>query len=1020
MPEDENELKRIEATNKAKIRKAFEENPKLIRMMQTAREQNRTDILNQMNIDQLVEEFTSRSDIQIALRNMSYEPNMDSIGENVEALRYSISREENRFVFSENGSFDEQGSAEQSTDMAYRNSPDYAFTNLTREQLNEATLLGVERNDIIEYLLRPKSNYQDEIKISINDLPDSCKQFIIDLAGAKEFTEDELKNTVNTLVNVVEHIKTSLETNGFVTTPEELDFLLYINKLRSDTTLSEEKKNELLDRIASLPETQKYKDPETGKPSLKLAFEVEDQWENTYLSKKRLELFSDYNKKREDNYVWGELDAKEKDSIFGAIIQTIRDPKSSEEMILTAQAILLDLAPGNPKPITVSKSSDGKVVASFNDARIISIYNGMKSGRNMENVYDIYDIYEDRDRKMVTEKLNRLEDYYIANGTLLSNDDYKLFKEQDQQMSDDLKKIRDNLSEIQKAQERASIITKDAQKKLGLRLDAAIDSFYDPNTNEKLSFNDSVNCVMAAYRVLQKSSEFGLGMDLSNPEINKKAYELLQKHIKADSATYGNYLNALSDGTYEIKTGNGRGKNAKSILTSSELEKMARPGSPYYEYVQMIISETKTTAREEVLKDIPTAEVLFSRDGVETVANMAKDGIKYFVKGGLNFILGEERARATLDAVKNNKVYQAARNATYATVKGIYSFGKATIGLPVGLIGKPIANFLFPSSNRLALSSTGEKLNVRIDDLLAIMNHEAITNFIDTQEELEFTKIAVNLKNANQVEIPSIKSKLQKMECAQKYIDPKTGEIDLAKIQVIGNDWEKSNVQKVRAKSFYNYNKIRMQRKSFADLDDKDKFELLRAAVCSINDPEADISLKKMGIAVLADISPTLIQSKKDNKTKGLQYSINEKQLLKTYNELKGSDLKKNEDAVKAFKHNEKGLANERLERLSKPGELVSKSTWQAIQARKREQDKIKTYMEKILNSFMGPIPKLNEGLIDIDEAFNQRDKNQWRDDEAAKRTEEIGIAAGKAVADQTQVKVEFQAVAKEQDGMEK
>lgn len=931
MPEDENDLKRINILNREKLRQAFEELPLLRTMRSQAARAGRNDILQLLSIDKLTDEYADSMDMNSVLNNIDFKPDETSLLEKVEAVRAEITEEKNGFVFTERGEYDAQASADQAIDEEYKRSPDYAREIMSREEV----ALGIENYDIIESLLSSRrSEPQKSVEMVLENLSKASRDFLLDIANGNEISVERKQELVQEFSASHGNISTELGRNGYIATVDELNFISLIYQFNNFKFSSLEAQKALLADIARLPEAQKYVDPETGKVSLSKAFEVEENWEIKYLSKKRAETFLEYDRKR-GHKTWANMSQADKEEILKAAVQTLREGKSDEKLKLAAERIMMDIAPSDPPGIIVTVGPDGKAISTLNEEAVLKCYNSINSGTIEENPQHIYERWDKEDHESVWEKIQGLNEYYQEHGTLLTEEQYIDFQEQEKIMDQSLDGMINNLEQIEKAQQKAKIITSNPQLKLDVRLNSIISGFKTEDGKEELSHEEKIACVMAAYRTLKRSGSFGLGMDLSNPEINKEALRLLENHILEHPATYGNYIDEEPNGTKEIKYGNNRTRNGKGAYNSAKLDSMAKPGSPYYKYIETILAESKKTAREVIFKDVSLKDKILSRDGVETLAGMAKDGLKFLIKNGMKFVLGEDRAMETIKNVKATKAYQAVKNATYATAGAVYGSLKTVLGAPYQLIGKPLAKRFLPNSSRLALGTGGanEVLNVKIEDLLQIMKDEGQANFIETTEELEFTKLAVRFDRMNLQEKDIAIDKLAKMECAQKYKDPETGEVDVGQILQKGKDWEKRLVEKRRAQSFLKYNDTRNENKGFEDLSPEEQYNIIRSAACTVEDKDTDPRLRNMAIAVLRDISSTLIDVKQDRKTKEISFKVNTEDLLMIYNSIPGIDRYDRTDILmKALHHNEEGLASEKLYDLSKPGKLVSKTSWEIIQ----------------------------------------------------------------------------------------
>lgn len=426
-------------------------------------------------------------------------------------------------------------------------------------------------------------------------------------------------------------------------------------------------------------------------------------------------------------------------------------------------------------------------------------------------------------------------------------------------------------------------------------------------------------------------------------------------------------------------------------------------------------------ALRDLMSDVSKSE-RFSKAGIELRAENFKDGLKYMIKGILARMVGEEKSREMIDAVKANQAYQVARKGAYAVFKGAYK--------AIDAIGKVATLSFLRPGQRLALPSADHRLKVKdIDQILLDSKNQ---NFISSEEQLKLVEIAILKYDGASPEAKAVyDEELKKMDLAQqsKYKNKETGEVDVEKLLESGRKWKKRFINQRRGEAIADYTDTRREDVEFKDFSPEQKDAAIKAAIMAFKDPDTEPQFKKLAGAILEEISPATLSAvsvgkDKDGKDK-LELRLNEAEVVKVYNEHSLDGRPKAEtlkEITDLYEVEESLMANDKLLDIKKNG-IKTKEEYEKIneqQKVEKEKQKRKAMrntrklvatsrksreeMGTAVNLRDNPNPEVQK-IVEANRMMNEG--NQWVVEEAIDRTTAVGQAASKKIEEVAQGKVQ-------------
>lgn len=918
---DEQNLNLINERKRAKVEATIEQNPIYKRITEVLKRPQYAGI--KIDMEQMIDTYMDRTSTNANESIETLEIDLGLINEVIGGLIFSISHEENNLGLDSNGEMDVEASITQLMKSQY--DPYYVsryingLGNLTPDELAQLSnsvreMIEEERKgtlwnkeDIGTFLWNEATN--SEIDLSFLE---SIRNHNVTSEMVRIYLEEKVEE-----VKVAEKIE-NYEEENYIETQEELELvMLGVKASHSD---SEDEKNAYIEELKNSEEAQKYRNPETGEIDVESALEAGKKWERTYTWQNRMKAFDSYTlyitEKGEKND-FNKLSFKDRDLILGSAIRMFEDKNAPEEYRKIAIGILTSI---NPELELVRENSQGEF--ELNDEAIISAYNGMREGSNIQHIDEIRKYYEEIENTTALGQLENIKEHFVSREEWEESQEKK--KVTKEKLSDITKRIEERQGKVNKSK----IIVFNSQKKLGMRLDATLDSFRDGDSNNKMGHDEKVNTVMAAYLLLKESTKFGSGMDIGNYAVNKQALSMIEEHIKNDPLSYGNYID-------EITHDNGKVERRIKGLDNPELSAYKNENGKYNDETKQILAEIRQTALEKLYKESSLRDKL-SKDGVEIIAEALKDGVKFFIKEGLNFALGESRAREVLDAVKGNEVYVGARNATYTILKGTYHAVRGVARVATKPL-KPIMNLL-PNGKKLALPSADRTLT--LTDVEETVENAKNTNYIRNRNELELVMMGIDYTDLDSEQRQDAIKKIEKMPEANIYKEQETGKIDTEAVIKAGETWKKNYLNQKRAQDFLTYNDMRAEGKKFEKMSPEDQKRILRSVMTTIEDEKSSIQMQRLAGAILADISPKLVYTKEAEEG-DFKLKIDAEKFKDLYNTtLDNQKLKKVSDLKFLLQVEEDQIVKDKLERLREADVWLTKDEWK--EARKKEEQDTK------------------------------------------------------------------------------
>lgn len=919
MPEDTQdriELNRLEEQKKSAVEDAIKDSELYKNLQETLSEYPGISL----NISAMVEEYMDFSGKAELISNPAnvLNVNSDIINYVIRGTIYSISQEENNLVLDDNGVRNDDETIRAMFRAKYSMEYIEGLDKLTQSEKQAlitevSNVLDVKKMDDI--FVMPaifEKNYKPLEEFSWNNIPltQEDRRYIAALETAtsekeiKEISFDYAAKKIPSIVDDVlakvnhddiqsntDSIQESVEAEKL--TPEEIqknnieNLLKKKDQIKADMNVlalflnygedsfSKDQMRQYTQRIIHTEAGKSVLDPSSGQVLIEKVVQRSKVIQNEYLTMARVGILQDYLQSERRDFESLKFD--EKDNIFGSALMLYTDENAAPEIRSLAFATLQAISPNLLKEKEGKKGEyelDGNAVA--------GVYNGMRDNTDLRGKNAVIAAYYKSSQEFL---IGYLDDRIEAK-------DYNPI---------DLSKLETIAKKAQEFTEkgRNKLALRGIQARLGAKLDDALDRIGDGT----LSHQRKVNTVIGTYLTLKDRVDNPLS-DIGNYESNKRALELLEAHIKSNSIDYGNYIDiSYNEEGEEVKREISIKKNA--------LMEYRKENGEHIGDVNVILDTVREMALRDLWEHSSFTNMFLTKDGIEIFANYFKDGVKHFIKSGLNRVTKDEtKTREILDNVKANKAYQIARNSTYAvlgtTYKGLKGLSKI-VTAPI----RPLANRLFPSNSRLALPNSSEKIT--IGDIGNIIRSQENKNFIRSEEQLHSTgfvlKYSKEFETMTREQKAELDKRIKDKPWAKRFINEQNGHVDIDRLFRSGNRWKHDYLNQKRAESLSKFvNKD----------DDIETPEVLRAAIMAFKDDEAPIQMKRLSAAIIEMIAPEAVSREKGE----IGLTINEKEFLKAYNKnnADGKQFKNFEDMIAGLDETENLMAVDKVHRLQREG----------------------------------------------------------------------------------------------------
>ena len=203
--------------------------------------------------------------------------------------------------------------------------------------------------------------------------------------------------------------------------------------------------------------------------------------------------------------------------------------------------------------------------------------------------------------------------------------------------------------------------------------------------------------------------------------------------------------------------------------------------------------------------------------------------------------------------------------------------------------------------------------------------------FISTKEQLELYRMVSMFDAASKEERKEIYKRIKELPQTQKFLNKKTGRIDVKTAIESGRKWRNIYISQKREQLFVQYKNSRKNGVKFSNFSADGRSNMLRAAIRTFEDPESSQDMKAMAIAILSDISPDLIINGEGEND--FNFKINWEVAKAAYNGTRtGENVNSTKQIREEFIKEEFKMAASKLDflqnELEEKGELKTHEKW--------------------------------------------------------------------------------------------